>query len=225
MGNLIVITAQPILCYYTTSINFAGEKEGDEPVILTDILGLEDALGTMDFKVAGNETGITTFQLDIKSEGLTLAVLEKALEQARRGRLSILKDMKAALAEPRKLKDNIPRILEISVPADALGKIIGPKGKTIQTLIETSGVTNINIQDDGTVQVESFSDEKNEVARVAIMALVEEASKPKEPRGPRRDRGGDKEGKEGAEKVELGPPPEAGMIYRYMVKGSCHIDT
>jgi polyribonucleotide nucleotidyltransferase len=81
-----------------------GETEGEEPVILTDILGLEDALGTMDFKVAGNETGITTFQLDIKSEGLTLETLERALLQARRGRLSILADMKGSLSEPRRMK-------------------------------------------------------------------------------------------------------------------------
>jgi len=134
-----------------------GEQEGDEPVILTDILGLEDALGTMDFKVhalrallpdpsmsqhslqrhspwspshpriestwllsicvqvAGNETGITTFQLDIKSEGLTVQTLERALSQAQRGRLKILAEMKKALSEPRPLKPTIPKILEIMV--------------------------------------------------------------------------------------------------------------
>lgn len=157
-----------------------GEKEGDEPVILTDILGLEDALGTMDFKVAGNETGITAFQLDIKSDGLTPGVLEKALFQAKGGRLKILNEMKLALAAPRKLKDTIPRILEFTVPTDSIGKVIGPKGKTIQTLIETHGVTNINIQDDGTVQVESFSTEKCEEAKAAIMKIAEEAMRPKE---------------------------------------------
>ena len=78
-----------------------GETEEEEPVVLTDILGLEDALGTMDFKVAGNVEGISTFQLDIKSEGLSMAILEKALQQAKRGRLSILNDMKGALNVPR----------------------------------------------------------------------------------------------------------------------------
>ena len=92
-----------------------GEEEGDEPVILTDILGLEDALGTMDFKVAGNETGITSFQLDIKSEGLTVETMKKALMQAQRGRLKILGEMKTALSSPRKLKDTIPKIMAFMV--------------------------------------------------------------------------------------------------------------
>jgi polyribonucleotide nucleotidyltransferase len=194
-----------------------GEKEGEEPVILTDILGLEDALGTMDFKVAGNETGITTFQLDIKSEGLTLEILEKALMQARKGRLSILKDMKEALAAPRELKDTIPRILEFTVPPDALGKIIGPKGKTVQTLIETHGVTNINLQDDGTVQVESFSNEKNDVCKAAILAIAEEAAKGDSKKGGRGKGDGDK----GEKKEPLGPPPETGTIYRCVTLHNC----
>jgi len=149
-----------------------GEREGDEPVILTDILGLEDALGTMDFKLAGNETGITTFQLDIKSEGLTLAILEKALEQAKKGRLSVLRQMKEVISEPKKLKDTIPRILEFMIPSEFLGKVIGPKGKTVQTLIETYGLVNINLEDSGSIQVESFSSEKNDEVREAILKIV-----------------------------------------------------
>jgi polyribonucleotide nucleotidyltransferase len=186
-----------------------GEKAGDEPVILTDILGLEDALGTMDFKVAGDDKGITTFQLDIKTEGLTIGILENALMQAKRGRLKILKEMNAALSEPRKMKDTIPRILEFKVPPEALGKIIGPKGKTVQTLIETHGVVNINLEDDGSVQVESFSSEKNEEVKAAIMKIVEEGAGGGGGRGKR-----DGEGKDKKEKVELGPPPEVGIIYR-----------
>jgi len=185
-----------------------GEKEKDEPVIMTDILGLEDALGTMDFKVAGNETGITTFQLDIKSEGLTIAILENALMQARRGRLKILEEMKAELAEPRTMKDTIPRVLSFTIPPDALGKVIGPKGKTVQSLMETHGVININLEDDGTVQVESFSSEKNEAAKEAILKIVSEVNdKPKRERSDKGDK--DKENKE-----PLGPPPEEGIIYR-----------
>eukprot|EP01038_Epipyxis_sp_PR26KG_P009558 gene9558-12871_t len=182
-----------------------GEKEGDEPVILTDILGLEDALGTMDFKVAGNETGITSFQLDIKSEGLTLPILNKALLQAKAGRLSILNTMKNVLSTPRKIKDTVPRILEFSVPPEVLGKVIGPKGKTIQMLIETYGVTNINIEDDGSIQVESFSEEKNDKVKEAIIKISTETSG--------KDR--DKSSRHGnaTEAKDLGPPPEVGTIY------------
>lgn len=154
-----------------------GEKEDDSPVILTDILGLEDALGTMDFKVAGDEDGITTFQLDIKSEGLTLSTLESALMQAKRGRLHILSKMKAILDSPRPLKDSVPKMTTMTVPAELIGKIIGPKGKTIQDLITNNGVTNINLEDDGSIQIESFSIEKNNLVRAAIEKIVEEGLK------------------------------------------------
>ena len=130
-----------------------GETSDEEPVILTDILGLEDALGTMDFKIAGNETGITTFQLDIKSEGLTPLTLQRALAQAKRGRLHILKHMRDALSGPRPLKDSIPKILSFMIPTEALGKVIGPKGATVTKLIETHKLVNINLDDSGLVQV------------------------------------------------------------------------
>lgn len=105
-------------------------------MILTDILGLEDALGTMDFKVAGNADGISAFQLDIKCDGLTLSTLRTALHQAQRGRRHILAQMLSHLAQARDLPPKVPRILQFTVPSDALGRIIGPKGKTIQGLIE-----------------------------------------------------------------------------------------
>jgi polyribonucleotide nucleotidyltransferase len=154
-----------------------GEKTGDDPVILTDILGLEDALGTMDFKVAGDENGITTFQLDIKSEGLTLETLEKALLQAKRGRLHVLSKMSAVLSSPRPIKDSVPKMTTMKVPAELIGKIIGPKGKTIQDLITNNGVTNINLEDDGSIQIESFSLEKNLAVKAAIEKIVEEGQK------------------------------------------------
>ena len=124
--------------------------------------------------MAGNETGITSFQLDIKSEGLTVDTLKKALLQAQRGRLKILSEMKTALSTPRRLKDSIPKILGFMVPPEALGKIIGPKGKTVQTMIEQHGLVNINLEDDGSVQIESYSQEKNEEVKELIMKLVEE---------------------------------------------------
>jgi polyribonucleotide nucleotidyltransferase len=165
----------------------------------------------MDFKVAGNEHGISTFQLDIKSEGLTINTLKRALYQAKRARLHVLDRMKAHLSTPRPLKGNIPRILEISVAPETLGKIIGPKGKTIQSLIETFGLKNINIEDDGSVQIESFSSEKNEEAKIAILKIVEEASKPK-PSG--RGGGGGGGGAAGADGPPPGPPPETGEVYK-----------
>ena len=179
-----------------------GETAEEKPIILTDILGLEDALGTMDFKVAGNETGVTSFQLDIKSEGLTITVLEEALAQARRGRLSVLSQMRDHLASPRSLKDSIPKILEFSIPPDALGKVIGPKGATVQKLIETYSLININLEDSGSIQVEGLSREVNEEVKLAILKIVEEASKGKGDRGGKRD------------KEPTGPPPEIGEIYR-----------
>ena len=189
-----------------------GEKINEEPVILTDILGLEDALGTMDFKVAGNASGITTFQLDIKSEGLTLNILEKALLQAKIGRIEILNEMNKCLSTPKRIKDTVPKILEFKIPPDCLGKVIGPKGKTVQTMRETYEITSINLEDDGSVQVESFSHEKNQAVKEFIMKIVEEVStKDKKQRGgDRGDHDGDKEKKV----IEMGPPPEMGMIYR-----------
>ena len=179
-----------------------GEKQDEEPIILTDILGLEDALGTMDFKVAGNETGVTSFQLDIKSEGLTIQVLQDALAQARRGRLSVLELMRGHLSYPRKLKDTIPKILSFDVAPETLGKVIGPKGATVQKLIETYQVININIEDDGNIQVESFSTERNEEVKQAILKIVDEA------------KSGGKTEKGKKDREPTGPPPEIGEIYR-----------
>lgn len=100
------------------------------------------------------------------------------------------------------------------VPPEALGKIIGPKGKTVQTMIETYGLVNINLEDTGSVQVESFSNEKNAEVMEIILKLVEESKSGAGGRGDRRDGGDSREKKE---KVELGPPPEVGIIYRWVL--------
>ncbi len=176
-----------------------GENPGDEPVILTDILGLEDALGTMDFKVAGDDQGITTFQLDIKSEGLTLNTLERALQQAKRGKLHILDRMNSVLATPQELKDSVPKMIVFQVPPEMIGKIIGPKGKTIQDLIANNGVININLEDDGTVQIESYTKDTLEKCQEAINKIIAE---------------GDVKGRGKEKKEPEGPPPEIGVIYR-----------
>jgi len=126
-------------------------KEGDDFVILTDIAGVEDHLGDMDFKVAGSSEGITALQMDIKIEGVTFEILKQALEQARAARLFILDKMLAVLPEPRaELSPYAPRIITMQIHPDQIGLVIGKGGETIKGMVEEFGVT-IDIEDDGTV--------------------------------------------------------------------------
>ncbi len=130
-------------------------KEGDRIAVLTDILGVEDHLGDMDFKVAGTENGITAFQLDTKIKGLTREVMENALENARKARLHILGEMKKALPEPRKeLSRYAPKISTIQIPTNKIGELIGPGGKNIKRIQEETGA-NVEVNDDGIVFVSS----------------------------------------------------------------------
>jgi polyribonucleotide nucleotidyltransferase len=130
-------------------------KEGDEYAVLSDILGDEDHIGDMDFKVTGTTDGICALQMDIKLQGLARSIMEEALEQARKGRLHILDKMAEALAEPRpELSPNAPRIVSISVKPDKVRDIIGPGGKTIRGIVEQTGA-KIDIEDDGTVRIAS----------------------------------------------------------------------
>ena len=129
--------------------------EGDRYVTLTDILGAEDALGDMDFKVAGTADVITALQLDMKIDGLPSAVLAEALAQAKEARLEVLDVMLAAIPEPRsEFKEHAPRVETVQVPVDKIGEIIGPKGKVIRELEQVTGAT-LEVQDDGTVLVSS----------------------------------------------------------------------
>jgi polyribonucleotide nucleotidyltransferase len=128
-------------------------KEGDDYVILTDIQGLEDHMGDMDFKVAGTADGITALQMDMKITGVSAQLLQEALEQAKAGRLQILEILRGAIAEPRaEVSDYAPRVEVIKIPKDKIGMLIGPGGKTINALQEQFGV-NISVEDDGTVFV------------------------------------------------------------------------
>lgn len=148
-------------------------KEGDEFSILTDIQGLEDHLGDMDFKVAGTEAGITALQMDIKISGITPEIMEKALSQAHEARLFILGKITETIAEPRKdLKPHAPRITVIKVPVDKIGAIIGPGGKNIRSLQEETG-TKIDISDDGTVYIAAVDGVGEAVARERIEGLIE----------------------------------------------------
>ena len=149
-------------------------KEGDQVVILTDILGTEDALGDMDFKVAGTETGITSIQMDIKIQGLSLDIMSRALDQARKGRLHILGVMGKTLKEHRsEMSPWAPRILTIQVKQKEIGKIIGPKGATIREIEEVSGA-KVSIDDDGVVTIAAVGSEAGAKAREMVEALVQE---------------------------------------------------
>ena len=148
--------------------------EGDDVAILTDILGVEDALGDMDFKVAGTRAGVTAIQMDIKIEGLTVAVLEEALQRAKRGRLHILDKMDEVLPTHRDdLAPYAPRIEAIQINPEKIGEIIGPKGKTIRAIQDESGA-QIDIDDSGIVKIAAISGEAGARAREMIEAIVAE---------------------------------------------------
>jgi polyribonucleotide nucleotidyltransferase len=128
-------------------------KEGDDYVILTDIQGLEDHMGDMDFKVAGTRDGITALQMDMKITGVSAELLKEALEQARKGRVQILDVMRETIPEPRpEVSDYAPRVEVLQIPTDKIGLLIGPGGKTINALQDEYGV-NISVENDGTVFV------------------------------------------------------------------------
>jgi polyribonucleotide nucleotidyltransferase len=149
-------------------------KEGDKVAILTDILGSEDHLGDMDFKVAGTEKGITSIQMDIKIEGLDLKIMEQALEKARKGRLHILKEMAKALPGPRtELSKYAPRIFTMQIKPDKIGDVIGPKGKTIRGIQDATGA-KISIEDSGVVTISAVGGEAGEKARAMIAAITTE---------------------------------------------------
>jgi polyribonucleotide nucleotidyltransferase len=149
-------------------------KEGDKVAVLTDILGSEDALGDMDFKVAGTEKGITSIQMDIKILGLDLEIMKQALEKARKGRLHILNEMAKALPAPRtELSQYAPRIFTMQIKPDKIGDVIGPKGKTIRGIQDATGA-KISIEDSGLVTISAVGGEAGEKARAMVAAITTE---------------------------------------------------
>ena len=151
-------------------------KEGDRVSILSDILGDEDHLGDMDFKVAGTKDGVTGIQMDIKIEGVSGEIMKTALKQALEGRLHILGEMAKAISAPRgEMNKNAPRITTIKIPVDQIGAVIGPSGKVIKDIIAKTGA-KVNIEDDGTCNIASNDSEAvaKAVAMVQdIIAVVE----------------------------------------------------
>ncbi|MBR9989998.1 MAG: polyribonucleotide nucleotidyltransferase [Gemmatimonadetes bacterium] len=149
-------------------------KEGDKIEVLTDILGVEDALGDMDFKVAGSEKGVTSIQMDIKITGLTLELMRDALLRARTGRLHILKEMAKVMSTARpELSQWAPRIITVQISPEKIGEIIGPKGKTIRAIQEETGA-QISIDDTGLVTIASVSGEGGERAKARIKGMTQD---------------------------------------------------
>ena len=154
-------------------------KEGERVAVLSDILGNEDFLGDMDFKVCGTTEGITGLQMDIKIKGVSYEVMETALAQAKEGRMHILGIMNEAISEPRaKISDYAPHLYTMMVPIDMIGAVIGPGGKNIRHIIEMSGA-EINIDDDGTVVIAALSGESAAIAQAMIGKITEMPEKGK----------------------------------------------
>lgn len=148
--------------------------EGEKYVLLTDILGVEDALGDMDFKVAGTKEGITALHLDIKTSGVTTSLIGEALKQAKKTRLFILDKMNQAISQPREgISSYAPHILVTYVKQDKIGAVIGPRGKTIKGIIEETGA-EVNVDDDGKVSVSSPDKAKAEAALEMVKRITEE---------------------------------------------------
>ncbi|MFN2431663.1 MAG: polyribonucleotide nucleotidyltransferase [Gemmatimonadota bacterium] len=149
-------------------------KEGDRVAVLSDILGLEDHLGDMDFKVAGTHAGITAVQMDMKIGGLSFEVLEDALEKARVGREHVLREMERAIAGPRQdLSKYAPRILSITINKDKIREVIGPGGKIIRGIVEQTGA-KIDVNDDGVVNIASVDPAAGQQALEIIRGIVAE---------------------------------------------------
>jgi polyribonucleotide nucleotidyltransferase len=149
-------------------------KSGEDYTILTDIQGMEDALGDMDFKVAGTKDGVTALQMDIKIDGLSKEILEEALTQAKKGRMQILESMLATINQPREgLSQYAPKILTMSINPDKIRTVIGPSGKQINEIIDETGV-KIDIEQDGSIFISSTDPEMNDKAKKIIEDLVRE---------------------------------------------------
>jgi polyribonucleotide nucleotidyltransferase len=147
--------------------------DGDKYAVLTDILGIEDHLGDMDFKVAGTKEGVTALQMDIKIKGITTEIMAQALEQARQARLSILERMLSVIPEYRSsLKPHTPRISVVQIPVDKIGAVIGPGGKIIRSIQEETN-TRIDIQEDGSIFIAATDVDSEDQARDRILALTE----------------------------------------------------
>ncbi len=142
--------------------------------LLTDIMGIEDHFGDMDYKIAGSKNGVTAIQLDLKIKGVPIEVLSKGIEQAKSARLQILDKMTAVIDKPKTdISQHAPRILIITIPQEKIGEVIGPGGKTIKKIIEQTGAESIDIDDDGKVFIAAMTKEAADQALAYVKGLVE----------------------------------------------------
>ena len=173
-GSLALMDAGVPMARPVAGIAMGLIKEGDDFAVLSDILGDEDHLGDMDFKVAGSDAGVTSLQMDIKITSITAEIMQIALEQAREGRIHILGEMSKALNSARDgLADSAPKITTLQIPVDKIRDIIGPGGKIIREICETTGA-KIDIDDDGTVKVAAVTGTSGEAAVARIRDIVAE---------------------------------------------------
>jgi polyribonucleotide nucleotidyltransferase len=170
-GTMALLNAGVPLTEPVAGIAMGLIKEGDNFAILSDILGDEDHLGDMDFKVCGGRKGITALQMDIKIGGLSRDILEKALEQARHGRLHILEKMEGTIQQPGELSEYAPRIFQIKIKPDKVRELIGPGGKVIKKVIAETGV-KVDISDDGMVNIVSPDVSSAEAAKKMIRSIT-----------------------------------------------------
>jgi polyribonucleotide nucleotidyltransferase len=174
-GSLALMDAAVPIKAHVAGIAMGLIKEGDNVVVLTDILGLEDHLGDMDFKVTGTEKGITAFQLDTKIGGISRDIMKKALDQAKTGRLFILEKMKEAISSPREnLAPYAPRIYTLQIRQDKIRDVIGTGGKVIRGIVEQTGV-KIDIEDSGLINIASPDGESAQKAIDIINSITAEA--------------------------------------------------
>ena len=174
-GTLALMDAGVPIKALVAGIAMGLVQEGDKNIVLTDILGVEDHLGDMDFKVTGTENGITAFQLDVKTGGINYSIMEKALEQAKQGRLFILSKIKEAISAPREqLSPHAPRIYTMQIKQEKIRDVIGTGGKVIRGIIEQTGV-KINIDDAGVINIASADETSAQKAIEIINGIIAEA--------------------------------------------------
>ncbi len=172
-GSLSMMEAGvPIRCH-VAGIAMGLIKEGDQVQILTDIQGLEDHYGDMDFKVAGTRAGVTALQMDNKAGGITREILEQALNQAKKARFEILEKMEAAIPEPNSLSPNAPRIISFEIDPEKIRDVIGSGGKTVRSIIQRTGV-KMNIEDNGVISILGPTQAQVEDARAIVLSLTRE---------------------------------------------------
>ena len=172
-GCLSLLSAGVPLKAHVAGIAMGLILEGNKFAVLTDILGDEDHLGDMDFKVAGTTEGVTALQMDIKIQGITKEIMQIALAQAKEARLHILEQMKAAVAGPQELSQHAPRLFTMKINQDKIRDVIGKGGETIRALTAETG-TEINIEDDGTITIAAVNVEAVEAARKRIEEITAE---------------------------------------------------